>query len=816
MMKPRSFGHSTALFTDIEGSTSLLRRLSRGYDSILADHFKILRAAVKARGGVEASTEGDALFVVFADAADAIVACVEAQRALAAHAWPSGVDLRVRMGLHTGEVRLSGGEYIGLTIHQAARVVNVAHGGQIVCSPTTAAECDGRLPDGVTFVDLGRWRVRDFDGPTKLFQVASDGLALTFPALRTLPAEAHNLPLSRTSFVGREAELADLAKLLADHRLVTVLGPGGAGKTRVAFELGRGLAGEFEHGATAVLLAPLDDPNLLVERVAEALGVRDEPGHPLEETVVAALSRRRTLLILDNCEHMVDAVAALADTVLARASGVAILATSRRPLQVDGERIYRLSALEVPESSASLAALARVDSVRLFLDRARAADADLVLDANTAPAVRRICDYLEGLPLAIELAASRLRSMPVGKLAERVGRAVASADGPARTGDNRQRTVRATVDWSQRLLNAEEAIAFRRFAVFRGGCDLDAAEAVLGFEPIRTTEVVDLLDALVCHSLVQLDHRANGLYRMLAVVRDVASDHVVASGEGRELRNRHLSHYASFIEAGEGRRQGPDMVAWWDSVDLAGDNLRAALEWAMRGAEGCETGARMVAGLAAYWSRRGGPPRVFPGLGRPCPMFPAPRASASSSPQGDSRLPSPISTRRRCISRRASGSLARRVTGGSRRSLSSGWRSSRGSGVTTTSRPLDTRRHCRSLEPSVTTPARRSRWAASVGWPHVELTTTRPSRCTSAPAAIAREIGDRAGEATWIANLGIEDFYRGDYDAATRPGMSKPSSSPGKMGTVSGRGHTWETWATSWPRRAIPTVPSPTTPKRLR
>lgn len=759
-------GWVTLLFSDIEGSTALLRRLGALYDEVLADHFTILRSAIGAHAGTEVSTEGDALLAVFTDAADAMAACVDAQRTLAGHAWPPGGEVRVRMGLHTGEVRLSGGEYVGLAVHQAARIVQVAHGGQAVCSSATAAACEGRVPDAVALLDLGAWRVRDFDGPEHLFQVAGKGLALTFPGLRTLPAEAHNLPLSRTSFVGREQELAELAKLLADHRLVTVLGPGGAGKTRVAFELGRRLARQFDDGAIAVLLAPLDDPGLVVVRVADALGVRDEPGHPLQDTVVAALSRRRTLLILDNCEHLVDAVAPFVDTVLARAGGVTVLATSRRPLQIDGERLYRLRALEVPDPSVSLDDLGRVDSVRLFLQRARAADADLVLDERTAPAVTRICEHLEGLPLAIELAASRLRSMPVAKLAERLGDALASAGASSGTAEHRQRTVRATVDWSHRLLTAEEAIAFRRLAVFRGGCDLDAVEHVVGFEPIEPREVIDLLDALVCHSLVQLDPRADGRYRMLTVVRDIAAEHLAASGEEREVRQRHLSHYASLVAGGDRKLRGPDQVAWSAAVDREADNVRAALEWGLRGEGGREAGVRMVADLAPYWVRRG---RAAEGLAwaREALLD----VSGALRPElaiGAGQLAFAVGDFHSATAHYEDGVAVARALGDRAGEALAVHRlgtvaKERGDSDTAEARHEEALRIARSIGDRATE-------GAALGG--LGIVASRRADHDSAitlferAVAIAREVGDRGMEAVWIENLGIEDFYRGDYDAA--------------------------------------------------
>jgi predicted ATPase/class 3 adenylate cyclase len=600
-------GRVTVLFTDVEGSTHLIRTLGDRYDEVLSDHFRLLRAAVEDRGGTVVRTEGDSLFAVFEDAAAAVEAAAAGQRALGSHPWPDDGQIRVRMGLRTGEVRRQEGDYVGLTIHLAARLVAAANGGQVVVSATTASAAEAALPSTVRLRHAGRWRIRDVDPEEGLFLVEADGVATPRTALRATPADVRNLPPVRTSFVGREDELRDVGKLFEKSRLVTVTGPGGTGKTRLGVEVVRSLAAGLEHGGAVALLAGARDAADVLRVVAESIGVQSTSGGDVSEAhLVDALADRRLLLVLDNCEQVAEAVAGLCDALLDAAPSLLVLTTSRRPLEVAGETVYPLGALDVPAEGLSAEATVGSSAVRLFLERAQAHDPGLRADADALAAIGAICRRVDGLPLAIELAAARARSLPLGELAERVGRHVSALGTGARGGEERQRTITSLIDWSLDLLDDRERLAFARCSVFRGGFRLAAAEAVVGREPVEAAEVDGLLDALVRDSLLRLD--GDGRYRMLSLVRQVAADRLRDSGDHTEAARAQLRHLAHWAETTAEGFQGPGSLVAGAAVDEEMPNLRAALAVGLDGDAG-EEEARLATsillGIHGHWERRG-------------------------------------------------------------------------------------------------------------------------------------------------------------------------------------------------------------------
>jgi class 3 adenylate cyclase len=407
-------GSVTFLFSDIEGSTRLVKTLREGYAEVLAEHRRLVRAAIAAHGGHEVDTQGDAFFAAFGGAKQAVLCALHVQRALAAHPWPAGAQVQVRIGIHTGHAVPAGGGYTGLAVHRAARISAAAAGGQVLVSQATQALVVDEEEDlGFTLVDVGELALKDLDRPVRLFQLAAPGLEAPIPVAR-LPGRGepgvHGFPAVLTSFVGRAGPVREVAGLLARHRLVAVTGPGGTGKTRLAAEVARQVAGRFADGAWLAELAPVADPALVAGVVAAALGVREQPGLPAAGAVARVLARQQVLLVLDNCEHVIGAAAALCAELLAACDDVRVLATSREPLRVAGEARYRLASLALPDLD-DLAEAGRAEAVALFADRAGHVDAHFTLDDQTVRAVARLVTRLDGMPLAIELAAAQVEAL---------------------------------------------------------------------------------------------------------------------------------------------------------------------------------------------------------------------------------------------------------------------------------------------------------------------------------------------------------------------------------------------------------------------
>jgi predicted ATPase/class 3 adenylate cyclase len=605
-------GTVTFLFTDIAGSTRLLQQLGNRYAEALGQHQALLRSAFTAHGGVEVDTQGDAFFVAFASAPAAVAAAAEATRALAEHAWPEGTSLHVRMGLHTGTPQLVGDHYVGLDVHRAARIAAAAHGGQVLLSQTTRDLVEDQLPVGDTLRDLGPHRFKDMQHAEQVYQLVVSGLQADFPPLNTLDTHPHNLPIQPTPLLGRAESVAAVCALLLRGegvRLVTLTGPGGIGKTRLAIQVAAELVDEFVDGVWFVRLSLLTDPTLVVLTIAQTLGLKEVGSHPIADTLQEHLRTKRTLLVLDNCEQIVGAAPEVA-SLLAVCPGVRVLATSRIPLRLRGEKAYTVAPLPLatPGDARVPERLAQYAAVALFIERAHDAHHDFTVTAANAPAIAAVCARLEGLPLAIELAAARARVLPPEALLARLSAQLKVLTGGPRDLEERQQTMRATIAWSEALLSEQERMLFRRLAVFVGGCTLESAEAVCvapsGAVPLDL-DVLEGLSTLVDHSLVQQrEEGSEPRFGMAHVIREYALEQLEANGEAEAL---YRTHAQSLVTMGAvspvGMRAGSD-ARWLARAEREHDNVRAALGWTLDRGE-VHLSLRLGVGVAPFWWARG-------------------------------------------------------------------------------------------------------------------------------------------------------------------------------------------------------------------
>jgi predicted ATPase/class 3 adenylate cyclase len=597
-------GTVTFLFTDIEGSTRLLETLGDGYVPVLERHHALLREAIATGDGTEVGTEGDAFFAVFPSAPKAVAAASDAQRALAAEPWPPNVAVRVRMGLHSGEGVLGGDSYVGLDVHRAARVAAAGHGGQVLLSGATQALAAGSLPAGVTLVDLGQHRLKDLSRPEHLWQLAVHGLATEFPPPKTLDATPNNLPLQLTSFLGRQREVSDVLALLAANRLVTLTGPGGTGKTRLALQAAADASDQFAGGVYFVALEPISKADLLLPTIAQASGMPD-PGSASVQRLAEHFGDRAFLLVLDNFEQ-VNAAAPVIGDLLAQAPKLTILATSRSPLRVYGEHEYPVPPLGLPDPQhmLELEQFTQFESVALFVERAVAVKPGFSVDNANAPAVAEICVRLDGLPLAIELAAARVRVLTPQAILDRLSDRLGLLSGGARDLPERQQTLRGAIAWSHDLLESDDRRAFARISVFAGGATLEQVEEVC-FEPPDRGMALDVVSSLVDKSLLREESTGDEpRFRMLETIRQFAAEQLAAGGEAELLLGRHAAAILAFAERGAGEVMGTDGRAWLDRFELERDNLRAAIRWALEGPH-TETALRLLTACWRYWQIRG-------------------------------------------------------------------------------------------------------------------------------------------------------------------------------------------------------------------
>jgi predicted ATPase/class 3 adenylate cyclase len=590
-------GTVTFLFTDLEGSTRRWEEHPEAMAEALVRHDTIVRDAIESHGGIVFSEMGDGMAAVFASPIAGIEGAVAAQLGLADHEWGKVGPLRARMGLHAGEGDMRpDGHYVNQPLNRCARLMAIAHGGQVVVSGQVESLVRGSLPAEVMLVDLGEHRLRDLTEAVGVFQVVHPALDQAFPPLRSLSVLPGNLPRQVTSFVGRVAEIDALADLVRTSSVVTLTGVGGVGKTRLALQVAAEAVTDFPDGAWLCEFAPVTDPDAVWDALAASLRVPPYPTRSIEELVVEYLAAKRVLLVLDNAEHLLDAIARQVDAIMRRCERVAVLVTSREGLALPGERIVAVPSLGVPADLDDIDALAEAEAVRLFSDRASAAKHDFALDERNATSVGLLCRRLDGIPLAIELAAARVRSLSPEDLVARLDQRFKLLTGGSRAALERHQTLRSTIDWSYDLLAATEKQALDRLSVFAGGCDLRAAEVVLAGGDLDGLDVVDALGHLVDKSLVVADtDEAGGVrYRLLESIRQYAKERLEASGDVAAVRRRHADHYVEVAEIAAPHLRSPDQIAWAEALARDPDNFRVALDWAIETAS-ADHAYRMIA-----------------------------------------------------------------------------------------------------------------------------------------------------------------------------------------------------------------------------
>jgi predicted ATPase/class 3 adenylate cyclase len=598
-------GTVTFVFTDIEGSTRLIQRLGTGHREVLETHTHLLRKAISEAGGIEVGERGDGFFFVFVSACDAAKAAAQIQRSLAEHSWPPEGTVRVRIGMHTGEGVLGGDNYMGLEVHRAARIGTAGHGGQVILSEATAMLSRDSLPADLSLKDLGSYRLKDLPKKEQLFQLLITGLPADFPPPRTLGFRNINLPHQLTTFVGRERELQEVLEGLTVSRLLTLTGPGGTGKTRLSLQAAAEVASDFTDGVFFVPLAPITDPELVVPTILSSLDLPPATGDMLS-SLREYLEPRRILLVLDNFEQILDAGPQVGEWLRA-APGLKVLVTSRAPLRVYGEREYAVPPLGTPDPSQPVAPaeLAESEAVALFVDRASAARPDFALSEQNALSIAEIVARLDGLPLAIELAASRVKLMRPQAILDRLSSRLALLTGGARDLPARQQTLRGAIAWSYELLEEPARRLFRRLSIFIGGACISEVEAVCGSDLESEVETLDALAVLVDHSLVkQGEIGTETRISMLETIREFAYELLGQSGELEQIEARHTAAILALAEAAEPHLIRKGRGQWLDRLEADIDNLRAAFS---RLIDQDEIGPalRMVGILWRFWQMRG-------------------------------------------------------------------------------------------------------------------------------------------------------------------------------------------------------------------
>ena len=609
--QPLPTGTVTFLFTDIQGSTPLWEQMPGEMKISVAQHHALMRKAIEDNGGVVSQVIGDSFEAAFCTAGEALSAAVAAQRLLLGAEWGATGPLKVRMGLHTGLAELDplgNAPYaVSHTLNRAARIMSAGHGGQILLSLALAELLRGQLPVEVTLKDMGEHHLKGLRQPERIFQVMAPDLPSEFPPLVSLTRPLHNLPLQMTSFVGREKEIAALIDLLKTHRLVTLTGSGGTGKTRLSLQVAEEVHKNYPNGAWLVELAPLVDPALVPSTVAATLGLPETPGKSIIDSLVDFLHQKYLLLILDNCEHLVEACSRLAAVILHQCPQVQILASSREALGVAGEVPYSVPSLSLPERNqiTGPGELINFEAVRLFVERAALALPGFELTPDNALSLAQICRRLDGIPLAIELAAARVKMLRVSQIADRLDDRFRLLTGGSRTALPRQQTLRALIDWSWDLLTEPERDFLKQLAVFTNGWTLEAAEQVCAGEGIESDKILDLLAQLVNKSLVLVE-REQGTetrYSLLETIRQYAREKLLETGNGPVSRDKHLLYFLGLADQTEIELHRRDQKRWLAQLETEHDNLRTALEWAIETRP--EAAIRLCFGLAEFWDIRG-------------------------------------------------------------------------------------------------------------------------------------------------------------------------------------------------------------------
>ncbi|MBC8065610.1 MAG: tetratricopeptide repeat protein [Chlorobia bacterium] len=612
-------GTLTFLFSDIQGSTRQWERNPAAMSQALARHDELLREGIESHGGYVFKTVGDAFCAAFPTAIEALRATVACQRLIVAEVWPEPIRMKIRMAIHTGAAESRQGDYFGQPLNRVARLLSAGHGGQILLSLATQELVRDNLPPGVSLKEIGERRLKDLVRPEQVFQVVCYDLDDDFPELKTLDIVSNNLPIQLTSFVGREREMEEVRGLLESSRLVTLTGSGGAGKTRLALQVAADVIENFSDGAWLVELAALTEPAQVLRTITQSLGIHEESGRPLIDVLVESIRAKRTLLILDNCEHLLDACAETSELLLRAVPDLRILTTSREPLGIAGERTYRVPSLGLPpqisvgpnphtpgEVAFTAADLNQYEAVRLFIDRAVLSSPSFVVTNESAPALAQLCTRLDGIPLALELAAARCRALSVQEIYARLDDRFRLLTGGSRTALPRQKTLRALVDWSYDLLSEPERMLLMRLSVFSNGWTIEAAESVCLQVSGEDEDVLDLIMSLVDKSLVIADSGQVGTrYRLLQTVRDYALDRLLVTGGVEQVRSAHRDFFYGLTVSAAGHLRGIDQKSWLDRLESEHDNLRAAIQWSVMQGDMEEKGLQMCSNLYYFWWIRG-------------------------------------------------------------------------------------------------------------------------------------------------------------------------------------------------------------------
>ena len=604
-------GTVTFLFTDIEGSTKLAQQHPDAMPVLLARHNQILHQAIEIYNGYVFQVVGDSFAAAFHSASDALHVAVHAQRNLQNESW-TPAPIKVRMGIHTGAAQLqidsNDNAYAGYaTLASTQRIMSAGHGGQILLSGATRELVRDSLPKNTELLELGEKRIKDLLRPEHLYQLNILGLPSTFPPLKTLDAFLNNLPTQLTTFIGRENEIAEVKQELESLRLVTLTGSGGTGKTRLSLQVAADLLEKFDHGVWFVELAPLADPDLIPQTILSAIGISEQPNKTPLEILKEYLQEKKSLIILDNCEHLIDASAQVTNALLNAAPNLKILASSREALGVKGELSYPVPSLSLPDLKhlPSIEQLSQYEAVQLFIDRALLVAPHFIVDKDNAPFIAQICYRLDGIPLAIELATARIKMMSIEQISQRLDDRFRLLTGGARTSLPRQQTLRALIDWSYDILTENERLLLRQLSVFAGGWTLEAAEEICAGDDIETYDVLDLLTQLVNKSIVVvIEHSQSGenRYRMLETIRQYAREKLLEVGGGEAIRDQHLAYFVKLIERAEPELHRSNQVFWLNKLDNEIDNFRMAVEWAL--VNDVESGLRIAAIPWRFWLGR--------------------------------------------------------------------------------------------------------------------------------------------------------------------------------------------------------------------